>query len=77
MTRTVLLLAVAALLSGCISFNSSVSPEQPDYAAFCRDKEKQCRDICGTVGVAAFSCRAAPREGLDYSCQCRKSGATR
>lgn len=77
MTRIVLLLAVATLLSGCISFNSSESPEGPDYAAFCRDKETQCRDICGNVGVATFSCRAAPREGLDYSCQCRKPGATR
>ncbi len=75
MMRMLVLLAAAALVSGCISFNSSESPAGPDYAAFCQDKEVQCREICGDAGVAAFSCKAAPREGLDYSCQCKKPGA--
>ncbi len=75
MMRMLVLLAAAALVSGCISFNSSESPAGPDYAAFCQDKEAQCREICGDAGVAAFSCKAAPREGLDYSCQCKKPGA--
>lgn len=74
MTRHLFLLAAATLLTGCISFNSSESPAGPDYAAFCQDKENQCRDVCGPAGVAAFSCKAAPREGLDYSCQCKKPG---
>jgi hypothetical protein len=74
MMRLLVLLAAATLVSGCISFNSSESPAGPDYATFCQDKEAQCRDICGDAGVAAFSCKAAPREGLDYSCQCKKPG---
>ena len=74
MIRFVALLAAAVLLGGCISFNSSESPAGPDYAAFCQDKEALCREVCGDTGVAAFSCKAAPREGLDYSCQCKKPG---
>lgn len=64
----------AVLLSGCISFNSSESPAAPDYVAFCQEKEAQCKDICADAGVQAFSCKAAPREGLDYQCQCKKPG---
>ncbi len=75
MIRTLPLLAAAALLGGCISFNSSESPAGPDYAVFCQDKEALCREVCGDAGVASFSCKAAPREGLDYSCQCKKPGA--
>jgi hypothetical protein len=72
--RTLLLLSLASLLTGCISFNSSESPAAPDYAAFCQDKEAQCKEICGDAGVQVFSCKAAPREGLDYQCQCKKPG---
>lgn len=72
--RTLLLLSLAGLLTGCISFSSSESPAQPDYVAFCQNKEAQCREICGDAGVQAFSCKAAPREGLDYQCQCKKPG---
>ncbi|MDP1645634.1 MAG: hypothetical protein Q8L71_09060 [Thiobacillus sp.] len=69
-----LLLPLPALLAGCISFSSSESPAAPDYAAFCAEKEAQCTEICGNVGVQAFSCKAAPREGLEYQCQCKQTG---
>lgn len=68
-----LLLLLPALLAGCIAFSSSEPPAAPDYAAFCQDKESLCREICGGAGVQAFSCKAAPREGLEYQCQCRKT----
>lgn len=58
-------------LAGCISFNSSESGS-PDYAAFCESKEAQCREICGPAGIQTFSCKAAPREGLDFKCECKK-----
>lgn len=74
MTRLPVLLAAAALASGCISFNSGESPAGTDYAAFCQDKETQCLSICGATGVASFSCKAAPREGLEYACTCKKPG---
>jgi hypothetical protein len=71
-----LLLLVPALLAGCISFSSTESsPTAPDHTAFCQDKETQCREICGSAGVQAFSCKAAPREGLEYQCRCRQPGA--
>lgn len=72
--RTLLLLPLAALFSGCISFSSSEPPSAPDYVAFCQEKETQCKAICSDVGVQSFSCKAAPREGLDYQCQCKKPG---
>ena len=72
--RTLLLLSFASLLAGCISFNSSESPATPDYATFCQEKEAQCASVCGNAGVQAFSCKAAPREGIDYQCQCKKPG---
>ncbi|NWG39897.1 MAG: hypothetical protein HXY27_08025 [Hydrogenophilaceae bacterium] len=59
-------------LAGCISFNSS-DAGTPDYASFCENKEAQCREICGSEGVQAFSCKAAPREGLDFKCECKKA----
>ena len=74
MFRTLFLLSPAALLAGCISFNSSETPTAPDYAAFCQDKEARCKEICSDAGVQTFSCKAAPREGLDYQCQCKKPG---
>jgi hypothetical protein len=74
MFRPVLLLAPFVLLAGCISFSSTESPSAPDYAGFCREKEMQCKEICGDVGVQLFSCKAAPREGLEYQCQCKKPG---
>jgi hypothetical protein len=74
MIRLLYLFTVSALLAGCISFSSSESPAAPDYAAFCQDKDAQCRAICGDAGVQTFSCRAAPREGVDYQCQCKKTG---
>ncbi|MBW8371122.1 MAG: hypothetical protein K0M66_09135 [Thiobacillus sp.] len=74
MFRILVLLAPAVLLAGCISFSSSEPAAAPDYAAFCQEKELQCREICGNAGVQAFSCKAAPREGLEYQCQCKKPG---
>ena len=72
MFRTLLLLPTV-LLAGCLSFSSSESPSAaPDYAGFCREKEAQCREICGSAGIQMFSCKAAPSEGLDYQCQCKK-----
>lgn len=67
-----LLLLLPILLTGCLSFSSSEAPVAPDYAAFCQDKESLCREVCGSAGVQAFSCKAAPREGLEYQCQCKK-----
>lgn len=58
-------------LAGCISFNSSESAT-PDYTAYCEGKETQCREICGAEGIQTFSCKAAPREGLDFKCECKK-----
>lgn len=72
--RSLTLLPAVATLAGCISFSSSESPAPPDYAAFCQDKEAQCKSICADTGVQAFSCKAAPREGLEYQCQCKKPG---
>jgi len=46
------------LLAGCISLSSTESPSAPDYAGFCREKEMQCKEICGGVGVQLFSCKA-------------------
>jgi hypothetical protein len=67
-------LATAALLAGCVSFSSGEPASAPDYAKFCHDKEGQCREICGSAGVLSFSCKATPREGLEYRCQCRQPG---
>ena len=74
MFRTLVLLYPAALLAGCISFSSSGSPAAPDYAAFCEEKDTQCREICGNVGVQVFSCKIAPGDAFEYQCQCRKPG---
>jgi hypothetical protein len=72
MLRTLLAVSALALLAGCISFSSSESPELPDYMAFCQDKEAQCKQVCGDMGVQSFSCKAAPREGMEYKCECKK-----
>ena len=74
MFRTVLLLLPTAVLVGCISFSSSEQTTAPDYAAFCQEKETQCREICADIGVQVFSCKSALREGLEYQCQCKKPG---
>lgn len=75
MVRPFLLLPPFVLLTGCISFSSTETPTAaPDYAGFCREKEMQCKEICGDAGVQLFSCKAAPREGLEYQCQCKKPG---
>lgn len=66
-------LLLALPLAGCISFSSSES-ESPDYVAFCENKEAQCREICQAEGLQSFSCKAAPREGLDFKCECKKPG---
>lgn len=72
MLRTLLSVSALTLLAGCISFSSTESAEAPDYRGFCQDKETQCRQTCGDIGVQLFSCRAAPSEGLDYKCECKK-----
>lgn len=69
--KHVSLLLLMLPLAGCISFNSSESAS-PDYAAYCETKEAQCREICSPEGVQTFSCKAAPREGLEFKCECRK-----
>ena len=74
MFRTFFLLLPATLLAGCISFSSTKSTAEPDYRAFCHEKEMQCKETCGSAGVLAFSCKAAPQEGLEYQCQCKKPG---
>lgn len=69
--KHLLSLLLIAPLAGCISFNSS-EPGTPDYASYCENKEAQCREICGSEGIQTFSCKAAPREGLDFKCECKK-----
>jgi hypothetical protein len=70
--RTCLLLLQTILLAGCISFSSTETGPAPDYVAFCQGKESQCKEICTATGIQVFSCKAAPREGLEYQCQCNK-----
>jgi hypothetical protein len=72
MLRTLLAFSTLAVLAGCVSFNASEPAEAPDYMAFCQDKEAQCKQICSDAGVQSFSCKAAPREGLEYKCECKK-----
>ncbi len=72
MLRTVLMLFPAVLLVGCISVNSTkpaASADTPGYSAFCQERETQCRQSCGSAGVATFTCNA--NGGMDYQCQCR------
>jgi len=66
-------LSLPFLLVGCISFNSSESPA-PEYANACANKEGQCREVCGNAGVQAYSCSARPGEGINFKCECRRSG---
>jgi hypothetical protein len=76
MLRTTLILFPVVLLAGCISVSSTkpaASADSPNYSAFCQERETQCRQSCGSAGVQAFSCKAAPSEGLDYQCQCKKA----
>jgi len=73
--RTLLLLWMTILLAVCISFSSTESASAPDYASLCQGKEAQCRDTCGSAGIQAFSCKAAPDEGFNYQCQCKQPGA--
>ena len=73
MFRPLLLLSPLMLLAGCISFSSTESPSPPDNTGFCREKEMQCKEICGNTGVQLFSCKAVPRESLEYQCQCKKA----
>ena len=72
MLRTLFSFSSLAFLTGCISFNSSEPPSAPDYISVCQDKEAQCKQICADVGVQTFSCKAAPREGMDYKFECKK-----
>jgi len=65
-------LLLALPLVGCISLSSSETSSAPDYAGFCQDKELQCKQNCGDLGVQSFACKAAPREGLEYRCECKK-----
>jgi hypothetical protein len=72
MSRALISLFVLPLLAGCISFSSNESPDAPNYMAFCQDKEAQCKQTCGDAGVQSFTCKAAPLEGLEYKCECKK-----
>jgi hypothetical protein len=72
MLRTLLAFSTLAMLAACVSFNSSAPAEAPDYIAFCQGKEEQCKQVCEATGVQNFSCKAAPREGLEYKCECKK-----
>jgi hypothetical protein len=67
------LLTLPLVLAGCISFSSSEAPA-PEYINACANKEAQCREVCGNLGVQAFSCSARPGEGIDLKCECRKAG---
>jgi hypothetical protein len=66
-----ILLLLPWLLAGCISYTSSES-KAPDFSAACAGKEAQCKELCGSVGIQTYSCKAAPREGMDYKCECKK-----
>lgn len=57
---------------GCISLGSSETSSAPDDADFCQDKDVQCKQNCGDLGVQSFACKAAPREGLEHRCECKK-----
>lgn len=70
--RHIPLFILPLLLSACVSFNRSQAPEAPDFVAVCEGKEAQCKEICGSAGIQVFSCKAAPREGMEYKCECRK-----
>jgi hypothetical protein len=72
--KFLIFLLLALPMAGCISFSSSESAT-PDYATFCENKEAQCREICGAAGIQTFSCKAAPREGLDFRCECKNVAA--
>jgi hypothetical protein len=73
--RSLSLLVLSVLLSGCVSFSSSEAPV-PEYLNACLNKEAQCRDICGDRGVQSFSCNATPGEGIHLKCECRRPGAS-
>lgn len=68
--RFIALLTFPWLLVGCISFSSE--SKAPDFAAACAGKEDLCKEICGSTGIQAYSCKAAPREGMDYRCECKR-----
>ena len=70
--RPLTLFMLPMLLSGCISFNSAESLSAPDFIAACEGTEAQCKKICGPAGIQTFYCKAAPREGMDYKCECKK-----
>ena len=69
--RLVAPLALAWLLTGCVSYTNSAARE-PHGAVACADKEASCKEICGPTGIQSYSCRATPREGMDYKCECKK-----
>ena len=72
MLRTLASFSLLALLAGCISLSSTETPSAPNYAAFCQEKEAQCKQTCGDAGVQSFSCRASPPDVLEYQCDCKK-----
>lgn len=75
MIRTTLLLTLASLLlGGCLSISTSEAPV-PEVANACHGREQQCREICGSAGVRAFTCNAKPGEGFEYRCECRMPGS--
>jgi hypothetical protein len=69
--RRVALLVLPCLMAGCISFTGRES-QPPDFAAACAGRDAQCKEICGSAGIQAYSCKAAAGEGVDYKCECRK-----
>lgn len=68
---SLLLLVLPVLLTGCISYTSSEA-KAPDYSKACVGKESQCKELCGSIGIQLYSCKAAPNEGMDYKCECKK-----
>lgn len=72
MIRTLLAIAAALLLAGCLSISSRESPAAAaDPAQACQAREQQCRDTCGAAGVQAFTCTSKPGGGFEYRCECR------
>lgn len=70
MFRRLFALNLPHLLAGCTSFSTPESPAAPDYLAVCQDQKPRCKAICAGPGVQSFCCKARPREGMEYPCEC-------
>jgi len=73
LSTSLMTVALAMGLGGCLSISSTKSPEAVVVDP-CSGKEQSCRDLCGSAGVQSFSCDAKPGEAMHYKCECRKPG---